>query len=96
MQLEFYLDGNVVRTVDTDYQVRFIKEDFNVGGHSDPSKVTGGEVTTSFVGTIKDVKINGDQYDQTFDIFEEMWGDNFPGESSERCYVSQRRFVPIN
>lgn len=72
-----------MKSITTDHKIRFIKEDFNVGGHKDPTGVTGGLVTSSFIGTIKDVIINGTGYDKGFDIFAEMWKDQFPGENSQ-------------
>ena len=81
-QLIFYLDGGEVNRMTLNHKIRFIKEDFNVGGHKNPTEVTGGVVTSSFIGTIKDVIVNSTGFDTEFDIFLEMWKDQFPGKLS--------------
>lgn len=78
-QLIFTLDGSEVKRITSDHKVKFISEDFNIGGHKNPSSATGGIVTSSFVGMIRDLRLNGSAYNTAFDLFEEMWGKQFPG-----------------
>ena len=39
-------------------------------------------ISSSFIGTIKDVIVNSTGFDTEFDIFLEMWKDQFPGKLS--------------
>lgn len=80
LQLVFNVDGSPVNRFDSNHRIRFIKEDFNVGGHKSVTDVTGGRVTGSFIGTIKDVIVNSTGFDKPFDIFAEMWKDEFPSK----------------
>ncbi|XP_067933212.1 uncharacterized protein [Watersipora subatra] len=74
----FYVDDESVGQFDPGYKVKFLTEDFNVGGHINVSLATNKEVGQSFVGTIKDVRINGTGYNSDLDLFFEMWKEQFP------------------
>lgn len=69
-----------MRTFNSGHPVRFVREDFNVGGHRYTSKVTDGTVERSFVGQIKEIKVTGDRYPDTFTIFENLWNKTFPSK----------------
>ena len=73
------MDDIQTKRLRNNHVVRFIIEDFHIGGHKNTSKATDGNVKKSFIGIIKDVKLNGTAYLTEFDLFREMWKDTFPG-----------------
>lgn len=73
------MDDTLLTRMTIDHAVRLLRDDFNFGGHRYPDLKTDGEVTQSFVGRIKDVKLSGNRINGSFDILEEMWKKPFPG-----------------